>query len=118
MALLAVGLRALGGRVSGILTSGRPLKSAAAAVEMAPAAPGTKGVQGVEVVQNPLGSGSGAAAGGAPPAPAEQAAPQQLPSGWTECNDSIDTWYVGPNGETQWERPQAPQLAGIRVSAA
>lgn len=98
LVLLAVGLRTLCGKVSGA-SSGKPLKNTAATLEMAPV-PGTgEALKGMEVVQNPLECGT------------RSTAPEEpLPSGWTEHSDEGVTWYVGPNGESQWEKP-APDPA-------
>jgi hypothetical protein len=93
LALLAVGLRTLCGKVSGA-SSGKPLKNTAATLEMAPVPGMGEALKGVEVVQNPLGSGGALAAPATP-----------LPSGWKEYSDEGVTWYVGPNGESQWEKP-------------
>jgi hypothetical protein len=79
---------------------------------MAPAQRGVHVVGAAQVVQNPLGSG---AAGGVVVAAAAAALPP-LPSGWEEHRDDYDVWYVGPNGETQWDRPEAPaRLPGSGV---
>ena len=58
----------------------------------------------VEMMRNPMGMGS-VAAGGTDGAQALAVQAPPLPSGWTEHSDESDKWYVGPNGESQWERP-------------
>ena len=44
---------------------------------------------------------------GAPPPPAPTG-PEPLPAGWTASVDpsSGRTYYVGPGGQTSWEKPQ------------
>jgi hypothetical protein len=115
LAALLAGLRACCGRGKGSSgsgsaggggsSSGNPLKSTAAAVELAPAASVGVALKGVEVVKNPLGGGSEAAGEGAGAGAGVAQAPPPLPSGWVEHRDEMDVWYVGPSGETQWDRP-------------
>ena len=32
-----------------------------------------------------------------------------LPNGWKKYTNQTNTWYVTPNGESQWEPPAAPE---------
>jgi hypothetical protein len=109
LSLLVVGLYSLRGKIN---TRNLAIAGTAAAVEMAPAL--EKGGAFTEVaVWNPMGMSS-VAARDLNGAQALKVQAPPLPSGWTEHSDESDTWYVGPNGESQWEKPR-PVVIGLGV---
>jgi hypothetical protein len=109
LSLLVVGLYSLRGKIN---TRNLAIAGTAAAVEMAPAL--EKGGAFTEVaVWNPMGV-SRVAARDLNGAQALKVQAPPLPSGWTEHSDESDTWYVGPNGESQWEKPR-PVVIGLGV---